>query len=365
MFTAKVGGKSKSATLKIVGAMLALMVVVVLGPGQALAHDDRDDHDRGDHRWHPRADACAQTSEAALTACQFAAKEEYSLALGRCKNVSKDEQDGCIAAAKEGNLENEGFYSALEECDDQYDARQEVCAELGGGPYNPNIDPDIFEKKPRTAEQNSYSPLTKATYTYRSYQDGVAIEEDVVKVTGKIRSISGVNCVVVRDIVSEITEDGDKQVTEDTTDWYALDKERNVWYFGEISQQLEDNILVGIDGSWTTGIEGAKPGYIMLANPKEGDVYRQEFALSEAEDMGRVIGKVKLGDLGLNDFIKMKLSGLGINDNTELLHTQDFSALEPESVLEEGYEDKYYAPGIGNVLVIAPDGIIEVLEKIE
>jgi len=371
MFTAKVSGKSKSATLKIVGAMLALMFVVVLGPGQALAHDDRDDHDRGGDRWHHRAGACEQTSKAALTACQFAAQEEYSLALGRCKNVSKDEQDECIAEAKEGDDESEGFYSALEECDDQYDARQEVCAELGGGPYNPNIESSEFKKHPSTSDkQNSYSPLTKATYTYRSYQGKMAIEEDVVEVTDEIREISGVNCVVVSDIVSEITEDGEQQVTEDTTDWYALDKDRNVWYFGEISKQLEDGILVGIDGSWTTDSEGAKPGYIMLANPKEGDVYRQEFALSEAEDMGRVVGvNEKINDLPVDQWVKDQLiavTGTGISGNSEvLLHTQDFSALEPESVLDEGYEDKYYAPGIGVVLVIAPDGIIEVLEKIE
>jgi hypothetical protein len=46
------------------------------------------------------------------------------------------------------------------------------------------------------------------------------------------------------------------------------------------------------------------------------------------------------------------------------LHTQDFSALEPGSILEGQFEDKYYAPGVGLVLVVAPDGTKEVLVSI-
>ena len=65
-------------------------------------------------------------------------------------------------------------------------------------------------------------------------------------------------------------------MTEDTTDWYAQQDNGDVWYFGEIAQQFEDGILVGIEGSWTAGMDGAKPGLVMLANPKVGDVYRQE-----------------------------------------------------------------------------------------
>ena len=42
------------------------------------------------------------------------------------------------------------------------------------------------------------------------------------------------------------------------------------------------------------------------------------------------------------------------------LHTQDFSALEPGVV-----EDKYYAPGVGLVLVLKKDGTVEVLVSIK
>jgi hypothetical protein len=96
----------------------------------------------------------------------------------------------------------------------------------------------------------------------------------------------------------------------------------------------------------------------MLAEPKKGDVYRQEFALSEAEDLARVIGTVTLGDLTKKYSVLEKLPDCEeLHDpKTVLLHTQDFSALEPGSVLENQYEDKYYAPDVGLILTIANDG---------
>jgi hypothetical protein len=287
--------------------------------------------------------ACADTSKYAKKACDNSANEANNLALGKCKNVSKDNQADCQAAAKQD------LKLALDECKSQFDARQEVCKELGGGPYDPNTGTQNFVSN---LSGNTYFPLTPATYTYKSYApNGTVIEKDIVKVTNQTRPILGVTCRVVRDIVT----DPDDNVTEDTTDWYAQDVNGNVWYFGEIAQQFEGGILVGIEGSWTAGKEGAKPGYIMLANPKVGDVYRQEFALGDAEDMARVV------ETGL---LTIPLpAGVNLPDGVTgpYLHTQDFSALEPDSVLEGQHEDKYCAPGVGLVLTIAPDGTKEVL----
>jgi len=357
MFTAKVSGKSKSATLKIVGAMLALMFVVVLSPGQALAHDDRDDHDRGGDRWHHRADACAQTSKAALTACQFAAKEEYSLALGRCKNVSREEQGECIAEAKEGD---EGFYSALEECNEQFDARQEVCeAEgIGPGPYLPDgIDPGDFAKTPTL--YRGYFPLVPGTtYVYKNYdEDGVIQETIVVEVKDETREIDGVQCRVVQDTAYEGNSRDEK--IEDTTDWYALQSNGDVWYFGEIALNYEDGVVTNIDGSWTTGQEGAKPGILMYHDPGAhiGETYRQEFALSEAEDaatIDEILTPAEFeGVAGAEMVPEMFKTG-------NILHTLEFSALEPGVV-----EDKYYAPGIGNILIVKTDPDTEEIEEME
>jgi hypothetical protein len=149
-------------------------------------------------------------------------------------------------------------------------------------------------------------------------------------------------------------------VTEDTTDWYAQEQDQkgkdNVWYFGEIAQQFTDNILVGIEGSWTAGVEGAKPGIIMFAHPENnvGRTYRQEFALGDAEDVAKIIKIVNtLPKLPPRVSLPGTVHG-------PYLHTQDFSALEPDVL-----EDKYYAPGVGLVLTDPHDGTLEVLIEIQ
>lgn len=242
---------------------------------------------------------------------------------------------------------------ARTECRDQFAARQEVCKELGGGPYLPNgITPFGFVSE---LTGNTYFPLTPATYLYTSFApDGTIIEYDEVKVTADTRTILGVICRAVRDIVT----DPDDNVKEDTTDWYAEQDNGNVWYFGEIAQEFENGILVGIEGSWTAGKDDAKPGVIMFADPKIGDVYRQEFALGDAEDMARVV------ETGLSTIPLPSGVNLPVGVHGPYLHTQDFSALDPDSVLEGQYEDKYYAPGVGLVLTVAPDGTKEVLVSI-
>jgi hypothetical protein len=87
-----------------------------------------------------------------------------------------------------------------------------------------------------------------------------------------------------------------------------------------------------------TGVDEAKPGIIMYADPEghKGLLYRQEFLLGTAEDLGRVI------ETGV------KAPGTTYEN---CVHTQDSSPLEPGVI-----EDKYYAPGVGLVLTIAPDG---------
>ena len=79
------------------------------------------------------------------------------------------------------------------------------------------------------------------------------------------------------------------QLTEETRDWVAQDKDGNVWYFGEAVDNYENGKLVNHEGSWEAGVDGAKPGIVMLSNPRAGDTYRQEYYPGTAEDMGTVV----------------------------------------------------------------------------
>ena len=93
---------------------------------------------------------------------------------------------------------------------------------------DPNYNPLIIPQNFVDSVTNIYFPLRPGeTFTYHSQiADGLEITE--VTVQSEKRIIAGINCTVVRDVVSL-----DGQVIEDTFDWYAQDKDGNVWYFGE------------------------------------------------------------------------------------------------------------------------------------
>jgi len=217
----------------------------------------------------------------------------------------------------------------FEDCRAQFASRQEICKTLGRDPYNPIINPADFV----TVIDNPYFPLSPGSiYVY----DGITEkgnEHVEVTVTDETKVILGVTCVAVRD---PVTVDG--LLEEDTIDWYAQDVSGNVWYFGENSLSYEGGLIVSLEGSWTAGVDGAKPGIIMKANPQVGDLYRQEFALGTAEDMAQVIG--------LNQPTTTPIPNPPGPFN-DCLETKEFSPLEPDV-----NEHKFYAPGIGNVQTV-------------
>ena len=82
-----------------------------------------------------------------------------------------------------------------------------------------------------------------------------------------------------------------RSLVEKTTDWYAQDKQGNVWYFGEATKAFERNGHVSREGSWLAGRDGAIPGVIMEANPMAADGYRQEFFKGHAEDQAWILSR--------------------------------------------------------------------------
>ena len=47
------------------------------------------------------------------------------------------------------------------------------------------------------------------------------------------------------------------------------DRKGNVWYFGEDTAELDkDGHVTTTDGTWRAGVDGAKPGIYMFAQPK-------------------------------------------------------------------------------------------------
>ncbi|HMK52270.1 MAG TPA: hypothetical protein VK551_07200 [Thermodesulfobacteriota bacterium] len=263
---------------------------------------------------------CKKTSQTALQSCQTAARSDYSLAVGTCDNISDPAARKACQQQASANRKD-----ALKTCKDQYGARQAVCQQLGGAPYDPAIDPANFV----ATIDNPYFPLTPDTTFIYEGQTAQGLEHNEVFVTTNTKVILGITCVEVRD---RVWING--VLTEDTLDWYAQDKNGNVWYMGENSTDLAGGFVVSVEGSWTAGVDGAKPGIIMEAHPAIGDFYRQEFLLGTAEDMAEV--------LSLTESVPAAYCSLG-----NCLKTKETSPLEPDAL-----ENKYYAPGVGNVRTV-------------
>ena len=146
--------------------------------------------------------------------------------------------------------------------------------------YAPRFDPDNFVR----VVDNRFFPLKPGTrFVYFGEEDGEA-EKNVTVVTHDRKEILGISAIVVLDQVFVHGE-----LKEKTFDWYAQDKNGNVWYLGEDTKEFEDGKVVSTEGSWEAGVDGAEAGIIMPAHPQVGQHYHQEFFEGEAEDEARVV----------------------------------------------------------------------------
>lgn len=312
---------------------------------------DREDDGR-DHKH----SACSSTAAVMRKACRAEALDDYLVETANCLNFSDaDEVKTCKKEAVVARKD------AGEECADQFEARLEVCDALPDqGPYDPDFDPASFVNPLEIGSSvapNPFFPLVPGNgWVYESTftdEEGEEVTETItVTVTDKTKLIEGVTCLVVNDLVEE-----DGAAIEDTDDWYAQDIEGNVWYCGEIAKNFEnfegdepeEPELVDIEGSWKAGRDSAKPGILMLAYPQVGDVYRQEVAWGDAEDVAEV-----LDTAGSESVPVASCSG-------DCVVTRDYSALEPGI-----YEHKFYAPGIGLILEVDMEGNrVELVELIQ
>jgi hypothetical protein len=188
------------------------------------------------------------------------------------------------------------------------------------GAYSPSIDPANFG----SLIDNRYWPLKPGTgYHYKGVR-GTTPQTDDEIVTHQTKQILGIPCTVVRDTVSE-----HGNPVERTFDYYAQDKQGNVWYMGERSLEKQHGRMVVASDSWQSGVKGGQPGIIMPGNPQPGDKYRQEYyPPGQALDEAHV--------LSTNGNVKVPYGSY-----KHVLVTSEFSPLEPQT------EQKYYVPGLG------------------
>ena len=321
--------------------VLVMACVLCLVPPRSGA-DEREDEDRGQ-----QGKFCSATAHAVFRACGHEVQDTYWRAVASCINISDHAQRAhCFTDAKAARREG------MDLCHTQRTERHAVCQALGEDRYDPAFDPALFDTDFRhLTHPNPYFPLRIGNR--REYRSGT--ETITVEVLHQTKLVAGVRCIVVRDLVKD-----DGHLIEATDDWFAQAKDGTVWYCGEEVKNYEtfegdDPIrpeLVNIEGSFKAGRDGDKPGIIFPASPTVGEVYREEFSLSNAEDVAEVLSTTYAyghDPEGLDRFVPQELAELlcGAGD---CVVTKNYTPLEPGLV-----ERKYYARGIGFFLEVKPE----------
>jgi hypothetical protein len=165
---------------------------------------------------------------------------------------------------------------------------------------------------------NPWFPLPAGSvWHYRGVKDGRPTTE-TVRVTRAVRTIAGVRCASVRDLMYV-----HGRVIERTTDWYAQDRAGTVWYYGENTAELDSSGRVtSREGTWRAGVHGALPGVYLPAHPRVGQTGRQEYLKGHADDHFKVL---RVG--------------------RRTLLTQETTPLEPGVV-----DHKLYRRGVGTIV---------------
>jgi hypothetical protein len=183
---------------------------------------------------------------------------------------------------------------------------------------------------------NKYFPLKPGTtFSYLGTSEGERASDEFA-VTDRTKDVNGITARVVRDNAYE-----KGKLVEFTDDWFAQDDNGNVWYMGEFTTEVETN---SNEGSWEAGVNGAKPGIFMEANPKVGDTYQQESAKGVAEDRAEIVSLTQSVCVPYGCF-------------ENVLETRETTPIEP------GVEEhKFFALSVGDIKELLTSGGSEILE---
>ena len=185
-----------------------------------------------------------------------------------------------------------------------------------------------------TTGSNPYFPL------WPGYS--LALEGEEEDDEGELVEISAVLTVLedtelvdgVMTRVFEERESEDGELVEVSRNFLAICRETgDVWYFGEDVDDYEDGEIVGHDGEWRSGIDGARPGILMPGTPLLGARFFEEIAPGVAEDRGEIVGMGEEVTVPWGTF-------------EDTLLVEDTDPLNPE----EGGDEKVYAAGVGQIV---------------
>ncbi len=180
--------------------------------------------------------------------------------------------------------------------------------------------------------QNAFFSLAPGTkHVLEGEEDGDVIRT-AIEVLHKTERVGDVHTRVIEE---RHYVNGD--LDEVSRNYYALCRESNsVFYFGEEVDFYEDGEIIGHEGAWLDGVDGAKFGLYMPSLPLLGARYYQEIAPGAALDRAEITDLAASVSVPYGEF-------------EGCLETVESTPLEPGSL-----SIKLYCPGIG---IIDDDGL--------
>lgn len=180
------------------------------------------------------------------------------------------------------------------------------------------------------AEKDALTSTGRNAYFILEPGYQLVLEKDkerlVITVLNETKKVDGVETRVV-----EERETDDGQVIEISRNYFAISKRTgNVYYFGEDVDIYKNGKVASHDGSWLSGVDGARFGLMMPAVPLLGARYQQEVAPKVAMDRAEIVSASETFKTPAGEF-------------KNCVKTKETTPLEPD------VGQKHYAPGVGLV----------------
>jgi hypothetical protein len=138
----------------------------------------------------------------------------------------------------------------------------------GGGGASPILVPAVDPERFVVGVTHAYLPLEPGrVWVYEGDEDGQPLRE-VVRTTDATRVIRGTPCTGL-----EVQVFLDEVLVEVTTEWFAQDKDGNVWKFGEETSAFDGVSLVPTPDSWLVDEGGVGAFVVLAARPRPGERY--------------------------------------------------------------------------------------------
>jgi len=216
-------------------------------------------------------------------------------------------------------------------------------AAQGQSRNSPSLVPEDKLEKPNatrfsrpTEITNKWLPMKPGS---RFVYDGTTVEDDgkvvphqlVISITDLVKTIAGVPTLVSYDL--DYTEG---ELAEAELAFYAQDDDGNIWRFGEYPEEYDGRKFVKAP-TWLHGIQDARAGVMMKADPKLGTP-------SYSQGYGPAVNWTDRGQV----FAMGQEVAVGATRYRDVLVIRETSNEEEAA---DAWQLKYYAAGVGNIKV--------------